>query len=169
MFKNFDLQLLNEALFGGIDKMFKNGAANIKLTAVDLVSKFVIDRDSDPANTDGIIDIDFPSIKREDSEHEVSKAQELRRRCLFHFYKAMSVENVDVRLKAIDRLTIETSNPEQNYSLLIERLRDQDFAIRIAMIRKLRACRVHFLKLSREEICQAITYCMITRDTGTLG
>lgn len=166
VYKNFELNVLNEALFSGIDKMFKHGISGLKLIAIDLVNKFIFDREYDPNQNKTSIDIEFSSIKNDDNEGESSKVIELRKRCLFHFYKAMSAETTDIRLKAIEKLSIEPNNPDQNFGILIERLRDQDFRVRIAMIRKLKACRVTFIQLTGEEVYQAVTYCMITRDNG---
>lgn len=168
VFSSFSLKTLNEALYAGLDKMFKNNLPNKKLLALDMVQKFVMDVDQDPGTRNNTIDIEFPTVKREESSSDASKADEMRKKCLSHFYKAMSTETLEIRLKAIDKLVIEPSNPEQNFSLLIERLKDQEMVVRIAMIKKLRASRVTFIQLTSEEIYQALTYCMITRDAGEL-
>ena len=168
VYKFFDVKLLDEALYSGIDKMFKHGNTALKLLALNLVNKFIFDKDVDPGKEHSAIDIEFSSIKREDSEGDSSKLAELKKKCLFHFYKAMSTESQDIRLKAIEKVSIEPSNTDQNYSILIERLRDQDFGVRLEMIRKLKESKVHFSRLGAEDIYQAMSYCMVTRDTGGL-
>ena len=161
--------MLNEALYCGIVKMFKTGNSQIKSAALELVSKFIMGKNTDGGEKKENFEEDFSSLKRikeEGEDGEPDKEVKLRTSCLFYYYKVMATDTDEMRLKAVTSLAVVANDPDQNLSLLVERLKDSNFGIRVEMIKQLKSYKIYFSKLTNEDIFQIVTYCIQTRDLG---
>lgn len=165
--KHFTLTGLFEKLCLGSTKMLKSGSSQVKAMAIDIISQFLMRRPQIKKEEAGALDQDNPRISRIENEqwNKLTDAEKLaQEKCFIQYFRVMSSDSDDLRLKAVQQLSLIASENAHNFDILLQRIKDKNFLVRQEMMHLFSRCKIYISRLGKEETFQLITYCMQTRD-----
>lgn len=165
--KQFTMKTIFEKLCIGCTKMLKARSSQIQAIAIDLVSRFLMRRPQNSMVEGSKLEEELPVLSRIENEQEqnLTEAEKLaREKCFTQYFRVMSSESDDLRLKSVQQLSLISSENIHNFDILMQRVKDKSFIVRQEMVNLFTRCKIYISRLRDEEIFQLITYCMQTRD-----
>lgn len=160
-----------EKMFVGIDRLMRAGPILNRMLGVELCAKSVFGY-ADEIDVDAL-DREEIKVRRRSSKSshsDAEKEQTIKDRCIYQYFLAMAQDAEDIRLKAVSSLPLSINIPMDETQLrhFVNRLRDENFSIRIEVVKQLRKTKLFLSKMSPQTIYFITETCVHTREAELL-